>query len=354
MLNVLHGTINAIAFFLRVHVFRHYFTDKEAYSLKNNSSKRVFLQWCHRRSIFSSPRTFQCWTVLKRTIFLNVTNILKYKEPFVEWKGSKNVKGFIRTIEKKCKSVFHNIASVQDAKCCNPVRFVLEIFICVKTFYTHARSLRLYFSRAKSSVKIHFSPPRNPGQTTERSEEGWRDVSPLLLCTPPSLSHPKWREDNSTRSEHKERAQGAACNTAPLFLCFFLSMRLAAQSACRGPWHSNGNTKALSSLFMGPLTALKSSCQGPARSQLVNVPAGGGSCHPAQRRSSLYGSLRPPLSQGPPSRSQHRWVWEAEHIVGITGSCGPACCTGIIRHIDLCKAGVSWLGADGDVNVNAC
>lgn len=126
-------------------------------------------------------------------------------------------------------------------------------------------------------------------------------MSPLLICTPPSLSHPKWRKTIALAPSTKRRRRGQPV-TQPLSFCVFFSMRLPAQSACRGPWHSNGNTKALSSLFMGPLTALKSSCQGSARSQLVNVPAGGGSCHPAQRRSSLYVSLCPcgPPESGPP------------------------------------------------------
>ncbi len=167
--------------------------------------------------------------------------------------------------------------------------------------------------------KIHFSPPRNPGQTTERSEEGWRDVSPLLLCTPPSLSHPKWRKTIALAPSTKRGCRGQPV-TQPLSFCVFFSMRLAAQSACRGPWHSNGNTKALSSLFMGPLTALKSSCQGPARSQLVNVPAGGGSCHPAQRRSSLYGSLRPPWVRAPPPGPSTGGYGKLNTLWGLLGA----------------------------------
>ncbi len=178
------------------------------------------------------------------------------------------------------------------------MRFVLEIFICVKTFYTHARSLRLYFSRAKSSVKNTLFSSRNPGQTTERSEEGWRDVSPLLLCTPPSLSHPKWRKTIALAPSTKRGRRGQPV-TQPLSFCVFFSMRLAAQSACRGPWHSNGNTKALSSLFMGPLTALKSSCQGPARSQLVNVPAGEAAAILPREEAPSTGPCGPPES-GPP------------------------------------------------------
>ncbi len=48
---------------------RHY-TGK--YTLKNKGSKRVFLQWCHRRTISGSPKK---WAVPKRTILKNILKI---------------------------------------------------------------------------------------------------------------------------------------------------------------------------------------------------------------------------------------------------------------------------------------
>ncbi len=72
--------------------------------------------------------------------------------------------------------------------------------------------------------QIHISPCRNPGQTTERSEERWRDVSPLLLCSPPSLSHPKWRKTIALAPSTKRGRRGQPI-TQPLSFCVFFSMR---------------------------------------------------------------------------------------------------------------------------------
>ncbi len=128
--------------------------------------------------------TFQCWTVLKRTIFLNVTNILKYKELFVEWKGSMNVKGFIRTIDAKKKLNFKMyfiimpVRRMQNAaiQC---VLYLKSSFVWNPFIHTHA-VWDCISQELNQAWKIHFSPPGIPDRQLKDQR---RDEEMCLLSS---------------------------------------------------------------------------------------------------------------------------------------------------------------------------
>lgn len=142
-----------------------------------------------------------------------------------------------------------------------------------------------------------------------RSEEKWRDGPSLLLNSPPSF--PSFQRPGTIRlvrgTKSKGRGPPETLIYPPSFVLSTFHHGNKRRQAAEGS-DTRGPQKRLAPLFMGPLTWLRgfvswrTSQQGEAAASLSS-----------RRGFWDRGSYGLPPGLGP----EHRWEWEAKHIVGI-------------------------------------